>query len=77
MAKILGSLAVFFGLTIAYFLFWPVPIDPVSWQPGVNPGKSDVHTENTRLTAVERLAEGYGRGPEDTTIGPDGFVYTG
>lgn len=67
----------FLGLFGLYLAAYPVPIDPVAWQPGENPEKSGVFQPNERLAALERLAEGKGTGPEDTTIGPDGLLYAG
>ncbi len=59
-------------LALAYFLFWPVPIDPVAWQPAASPRMSP----NDRLSGVRSLADA-GPGPEAVAIGPDGGLYTG
>jgi DNA-binding beta-propeller fold protein YncE len=56
---------------LAYFLFWPVPIDPVAWQPAPNPGT----TPNDRLNGIRSLPD-VGPGPESVAIGPDGRLYT-
>ena len=57
---------------LAYLLFWPVPIDPVAWQPATNPRT----VPNDRLSGVRSLPE-VGSGPESVAIGPDGRLYTG
>lgn len=77
MAKFFGFLAVLLGILAAYLSFWPVPIDPVAWTPPEDVGKTGPFTANDALTALRRIAEGKGRGPEDTTVGPAGWLYTG
>jgi sugar lactone lactonase YvrE len=60
------------SLALAYLLFWPVPIDPVVWQPATNPRTAP----NDRLSGVRSLPD-VGPGPESVAIGPDGCLYTG
>jgi Adipocyte plasma membrane-associated protein-like, N-terminal/Strictosidine synthase len=60
------------SLALAYFLFWPVPIDPVVWQPAQNLGMAP----NDRLRAIRTLPD-VGLGPESVAIGPDTSLYTG
>jgi len=57
---------------LAYLLFWPVPIDPVAWQPAANPRT----VPNDRLGGLRSLPE-VGAGPESVAIAPDGRLYTG
>jgi sugar lactone lactonase YvrE len=57
---------------LAYFLFWPVPIDPVAWQPAANPRMAP----NDRLSGIRSLPQ-VGPGPESVAVGPDGRLYTG
>jgi hypothetical protein len=61
---------------VAYLLFWPVPIDPVVWQPAANPGMSGPYAPNDRLSGMRRLPD-VGPGPESVAIDRDGRVYTG
>jgi sugar lactone lactonase YvrE len=61
---------------LAYLLFWPVPIDPVVWQPAANPGMSGPYAPNDRLSGM-RLLPDVGPGPESVAIDRDGRVYTG
>ena len=77
MAKFIGFLAIVIAIVGGYLVFAPVPIDPIAWTPPENPGKTGVFEKNEDLSAVTRLAEGRGVGPEDTTIGPGGWLYTG
>jgi hypothetical protein len=58
---------------LAYFLFWPVPIDPVVWQPAANPGMSGPYAPNKRLSGMRRLPD-VGPGPESVAIDRDGDV---
>jgi sugar lactone lactonase YvrE len=59
-------------LALAYLLLWPVPIDPVAWQPATNPRMAP----NDRLHGIRSLPD-VGPGPESVAIGPDGRLYTG
>lgn len=61
----------------AYFLFWPVPIDPVAWNPKPSPGFAGPFAENRALKQSERIADGLVTGPESVALGPDGFLFTG
>ena len=61
----------------AYLLFWPVPIDPVAWAPPPNPGLTGQFAASTGFSDFQLLAREIGLGPEDVTMGPDGYVYSG
>jgi len=58
-------------------MFWPVPIDPVPWQPPPSPGLTGPYAANQALADAELLASGFGVGPETIALGPDGRLYTG
>jgi len=77
MAKFFGFLAVLIAIICGYLIFAPVPIDPIAWTPPKSPGKTGVFSANENLSSAIRIAEGRGIGPEDTTIGPAGWLYTG
>ena len=77
MAKFFGFLLVFLGILAVYLAFAPVPIDPVAWTPFEDVGKTGPYAENDSLSGATRIAEGWGVGPEDTVIGPAGWLYTG
>lgn len=69
------------GLTIvgmlAYLFFWPVTIEPASWQAPKAPKLEGVYASNEALAAAQRLAEGVGEGPEDVAIDRNGNLYVG
>lgn len=71
---------VFFVLLLAiaaYLLFWPIPIDPVAWTPPPNPGLTGPFAGSTGFSDFQMLAKDIGLGPEDITMGPDGYAYSG
>jgi sugar lactone lactonase YvrE len=59
----------------AYFLAWPVAIDPVAWTP--TPGLTGPFAHSEGFTDLRPLGLEVGEGPEAVTPGPDGFLYTG
>lgn len=61
----------------AYFAFWPVPIEPVSWQAPTSKGATGAYAENSRLAKVENIGLQDGVGPETVTLAPDGTFYLG
>ena len=58
-----------------YLLFWPVPIDPVAWNPPT-PDTSGIYSENNELAKIERLPIN-SFAPEDVAIDSQGRIYTG
>jgi sugar lactone lactonase YvrE len=48
----------------------------VAWIPSPIPVSAGIYATNNELTELESLAVN-GKGPEDLTIGPDGYIYTG
>ena len=64
-------------LAIVYLVWWPVEIQPESWEPPRNPGFSGPFHQNDALHRMDRLLDGFGPGPETITFGPDGWGYTG
>ncbi len=75
LGKLIKLVAAILIAGFAYLLFWPVPIDPVAWQPPENKGYVGDYKPNTRLAAVELLDLGNNSGPEDVAIGSDGTIY--
>ena len=71
MKKILLGLLV---AGVAYLALWPVPIDPVAWNP---PAFPDGYAYNEKLKGIERLVEGVGEGPEAVVVDASGAVYSG
>ncbi|MCU0898055.1 MAG: SMP-30/gluconolactonase/LRE family protein [Burkholderiales bacterium] len=60
---------------IAYFVFAPVPVEPVVWQAPQAPGYVGPHAPNTKLAGLRQLSIGSEEGPEHVLIGPDGKLY--
>lgn len=62
---------------LCYLLFWPVPVDPVAYEPPAPPGFTGPYAENNGLDAAAliRLPEGE-LGPEDIAQTSDGAIYT-
>ena len=58
----LTGLLILLGL---YLSFWPVPIDPASWDAPKNAGYRGDFAPNTALANLERLSIGDTYGPED------------
>jgi len=77
MKRTLLALTVLIVLLSGYFLFWPIAIDPVVWTPSPNPGQTGPFARKVEFDSLEILADGVGLGPEDVTMGPDGYLYTG
>jgi sugar lactone lactonase YvrE len=61
---------------LAYLVFWPVPVQPVSWQAPSDKGHSGPHAVNTKLAGLQTwpLKDGQ-EGPEHITSHA-GQVYT-
>lgn len=55
-------------LSMAYLSFWPVAIEPVSWDAPVNKGYVGDFAPNTELANLERLSIGDIHGPEDVVM---------
>jgi sugar lactone lactonase YvrE len=64
-------------LVVVYLLAWPVPIDPVAWQPPSAPDMTGPYQPNQLLAGATRLLEGIGVGPEDVAFDQEGRLYTG
>lgn len=77
MRQIVYAVAGLVFLTIVYLLAWPVPIDPLAWNPPENPGFSGPYAMNNRLAKAEIFTLPSSQGPEDTALGSDGRIYSG
>ena len=73
--KILVVLVVLIGIVCVYFLAWPVPIEPVSWQAPSNPGYTGAFARNDRLKGLQFLPIGKNHGPEDVVLDQQGRIY--
>ncbi|WP_171173600.1 SMP-30/gluconolactonase/LRE family protein [Ruegeria sp. HKCCD8929] len=60
-----------------YLLFWPVPVQPVAYDPPEPPGFTGDFAENNALDAAELISlPNEEIGPEDLAVMPDGTIYT-
>ena len=76
--KRLGSfVVVILVATLAYLLFFPVPITPGAWTPPVAPTLTGQYQQNNRLAPVQKLPLGDGHKPEDLALDADGKIYAG
>jgi len=73
--KILLAFCLLFGAMILYFIFWPVPIEPVAWEAPPNPGYTGAFIQNERLKGIEIFSIGDNSGPEDIAVGSQGRIY--
>ncbi len=65
------------GLVLGYLLLYPVNIDPEAWTPPEAPELTGVYEVNSRLSSLERLAEGIAVAPEDVAVDSQGRIYGG
>jgi len=75
--KILAVVVVLFGAICVYFVVWPVPIEPASWEAPPNPGYTGPFARNQGLNCLQLLAIGKTHGPEDVALDKEGRIYTG
>ncbi|MBW1785996.1 MAG: SMP-30/gluconolactonase/LRE family protein [Deltaproteobacteria bacterium] len=75
MKKVLWVLLLLVLIVVAYFLIWPVPVDPVAWEAPENPGLSGPFAANKRLGGLETLSMGDHHGPEDIALDAEGRIY--
>lgn len=72
---LIGLLVVF--IMLGSFLLTPSPVDSKAWDPPSPPPLTGALAANERLRLADLLARGQAYGPEDTTVGPDGLLYSG
>lgn len=60
---------------LAYLLFWPVPVDPQSWQAPVNKGYVGDFTVNDKLEKFQRIDVAGLHGPEAAVTSANGDLY--
>jgi sugar lactone lactonase YvrE len=73
--RIGGVAALVLVASAAYFSFWPVPVQPVSWPAPTPLGFTGVFAPNTRLSALRTIDTGNEVGPEHIAIAADGTLY--
>lgn len=77
MKKCIRTVIVVIALCLAYLLCWPVPIEPVAWNPPGAPALTGDYAVNQTLASVERLGEGVGPKPEDIALDGEGRILAG
>jgi len=62
---------------LAYLAFWPIPADPVAWQPAADPGYTGAHAANQKLAGVQQWPLGEGQAGPESILAQGEAVYTG
>jgi len=62
---------------VLYLFLWPVPIQPIAWEPHPVPALEGDFAENRVLQGMELFATPGGHGPEDVAVDSKGRVYVG
>jgi sugar lactone lactonase YvrE len=75
--KVAGWLGGSLLALLLYLFLWPVPIDPISWDPKPVPALEGDFAENRVLQGMELFATPNGRGPEDVAVDFEGRIYVG
>ncbi|MGB0906230.1 MAG: SMP-30/gluconolactonase/LRE family protein [Maricaulaceae bacterium] len=79
MKKIILAVVGLILVLAAYLAFWPVPVDPQSWDAPISEGYTGDFAPNTDLADLERISIGETYGPEDVAaiMREDGLkIYT-
>lgn len=61
---------------VGYLLLWPVPIDPVAWDPPPAPELTGVYAQNNELAKTQRIPVNH-QAPEDIAFDKQDRIYTG
>ncbi|MFC5462598.1 SMP-30/gluconolactonase/LRE family protein [Massilia niabensis] len=77
MKKVFSTPMVLVLALAAYLAFWPVPIQPVSWQAPTSNSVIGAYAENSTLANIENIDLKGGVGPESVTLASDGKLYLG
>lgn len=64
------------GALVLYLVVWPVPIEPVAWEPPPYHGYTGVHAANDKLARLHHIDLKGEIGPEHVALGKDGRLYT-
>ncbi|MEM9599631.1 MAG: SMP-30/gluconolactonase/LRE family protein [Pseudomonadota bacterium] len=76
MKRIAIGFAGVIALLLAYLLFWPIPVDPVSWDAPEDAGYVDDFAPNTDLVNLSTIDLAPYHGPEDIVALEDGRLLT-
>ena len=77
MKRMISLFLTILSLLVAYFLLWPVPVEPLAWQAPENLGYTGPFKSNTRLASLEFVNIGAGTGPEAVAVDGAGAIFTG
>ena len=78
MGKKIGAWVGGILLVLSLYLFlWPVPIQPIAWEPHPVPPLEGDFAENRVLQGMELFATPNGHGPEDVALDAEGRIYVG
>ncbi len=72
---LLSAAAVLLIALMAYLLLWPVPVQPVLWNPAPSSSYTGAHAVNTRLAHLQKIDIGKEIGPEHLAMGKDRKLY--
>jgi len=75
--KVTGWLSSVVLVLVLYLFLWPVPIDPIAWEPHPAPGLEGDFAENRVLQGMEFFATPNSHGPEDVAVDAEGRIYVG
>jgi len=75
--KVVGWLSSVLLVLVLYLFLWPVPIDPIAWEPHPAPGLEGDFAENRVLQGMEFFATPNSHGPEDVAVDAEGRIYVG
>ncbi len=62
---------------IVYLLLWPIPYEPIAWNPPNPPELTGTLAPNKKLAGASRMLAGIGKGPEDIAFDEKGNLYSG
>ncbi len=62
---------------VLYLFLWPVPINPIVWEPHPTPALEGDFAENRVLQGMELFATPNSHGPEDVEVDAEGRIYVG
>jgi sugar lactone lactonase YvrE len=75
--KVVGWLSSVLLVLVLYLFLWPVPIDPIAWEPHPAPGLDGDFAENRVLQGMELFATPNTHAPEDVAVDAEGRIYVG
>ena len=77
MKRLFSLLMIVTFASVFYFLLWPVPVDPTSWQAPEDLGYTGPFHSNNRLAGLEFVDIGPETGPEAVAVDAEGRIYAG